>query len=705
MYTLAVAGAIAILSITQWPLVRGTASPDNDALMYYGPYHMLVGTAAAHGKLLLWNPLSNAGAPDYIEPQIGAVSPAVLATASLARGAEWGFRLYWFLIWLAGGAGLIALGRHLGAPPWGCFCVASGLMLSGFYTGHAEHTSILASASHLPWLLWRVDVALLTRRWSAVAQTGVILGLSGLGGYPGVLVLNGLACGFWVIGRVLTMPGPRGRHALWALTSLIVVGAIAGAVLSPTYVAFWLGGRGFTYRTGLLPRSLVIESNSLLPWNLATLAGPASVFWPLTPQPDGSMRSIYLGVVIPTLAAYALMKLDRGWRLWLAFGVALFLGAALGSSLPVRGWFYEFVPPTRFFRHSALFRWPSMEFISVLALLGARDIQKLRGARRLRRFAAVTSVVASVLCVIYGIIGSLVPPPKTAAYITTLFLWAVIPLAALVLSWYKHPRRSIWILVSTFVAIASVDALLTARVSAPQVYGRHLTSWRDLDRLRQRDIVLQRLVDRDETSTNNFNLPLGIPVLRSYASLASPLYEAFVSDPDLKTMALGRNRFWFVTAASVLAPSEQMIARLGESMRALGSAVAVIHTPDVMSRPESWVSDGRRVEPVPAVLIHPSWHVYDATRLKFEVNAPRRGWIVITDRWAPGWYGSVNGVETSVWGANGVFRAIPVGLGHSVIEMHYRPVGYPWLLALSWITVAVVFGLGLRRAIGPRYPE
>jgi hypothetical protein len=150
----------------------------------------------------------------------------------------------------------------------------------------------------------------------------------------------------------------------------------------------------------------------------------------------------------------------------------------------------------------------------------------------------------------------------------------------------------------------------------------------------------------------------------------------------------------------MVAPSEQLMAQLSESMRSTGSAVTVIHPPSLMRRPEAWVFDGRPIRPGQATLIYPSWHAYDANRLEFEVNAPSRGWIVITDRWAPGWRAHVNGVETPIWGANGVFRALPVGPGRSVIEMRYRPVGYPWLVMLSWMTISVVLALGLKRGIG-----
>lgn len=693
-HVVAAVGVLAILAITQQSLVRGTASPDNDALQFFGPYHMVVGNLARHGSLLLWNPLSNGGSPDYIEPQVGAISPAVLATGVAAGGAEWGFRLYWFLVWFAGGAGVVALGRHLRAPAWGCFCIATGYMLSGFYVGSAQHTAMLATASHLPWVLWRADVALTQRRPLAAAQAGGLLGLSGLGGYPGILVMNGMTCALWLVGRVITAPTARALRARQALASLAIIGIISLIVLSPTYLAFVFEGRGFTHRVGPLPRWVAVENNSLLPWNVATLAGPAALFWPLVPSQDASMRSLYLGVLVPAAAVVALRRSEHGWRMWLAVCAVFFIAAALGSTMPVRGWLYDFFPPTRYFRHASLFRVPAMLLISVLAMLGVRDLQGAGSMEDLRRIARAMAITAGVLCVVYGAIGSLAPDPKNWAWASTLALWAAAPLGVYLSTLVASTTRAVNIAAACLVTVASLDATVTARISAPQVYGRHIESWRTLDRLRQRTVTSMRLLDREARSLNNFNLVLGVSVLQSYAPLASPLYEALVSDPVLSTMAIGGDRFWFVSSPPPAPLSETFVSSLGASMRLLGTPVVAVHSPQAMLRgldPRAGREAGDA--PAPAQLIQPYILVYENNRLEFDVTAPRSGWVVVTDRWAPGWSAEVNGVPARVWGANTVFRAVQVKPGRNTVKMRYRPWGYPWLVAVSWGTIAIVFGL------------
>jgi uncharacterized membrane protein YfhO len=46
---------------------------------------------------------------------------------------------------------------------------------------------------------------------------------------------------------------------------------------------------------------------------------------------------------------------------------------------------------------------------------------------------------------------------------------------------------------------------------------------------------------------------------------------------------------------------------------------------------------------------------------------------VLSDRWYPGWKAKVNGVETPVFRANGIFRAVPVPAGVSDVDFHFAP--------------------------------
>jgi uncharacterized membrane protein YfhO len=83
---------------------------------------------------------------------------------------------------------------------------------------------------------------------------------------------------------------------------------------------------------------------------------------------------------------------------------------------------------------------------------------------------------------------------------------------------------------------------------------------------------------------------------------------------------------------------------------------------------------------------------YRANEMTLRLSAPDSGWLMVTDRWAPGWRATVNAKPVSTFGANFIFRAVPVGRGENVVHFSYTPAGYPWLLAVSWLTLAGVLG-------------
>src|SRR5438093_9638356 len=107
-------------------LVQGEAVAMWDAYDFFGPRYSLVADYARAGRLVLWNPWTSGGSPDFAEPQLGALSPVTVLVGAMAGGSEAGFRMYWLLIWFLGLLGIVVLARHLRAPAWGAFVVALG---------------------------------------------------------------------------------------------------------------------------------------------------------------------------------------------------------------------------------------------------------------------------------------------------------------------------------------------------------------------------------------------------------------------------------------------------------------------------------------------------------------------------------------------------------------------------------------------------
>jgi hypothetical protein len=63
----------------------------------------------------------------------------------------------------------------------------------------------------------------------------------------------------------------------------------------------------------------------------------------------------------------------------------------------------------------------------------------------------------------------------------------------------------------------------------------------------------------------------------------------------------------------------------------------------------------------------------DAEHLVLQLQAPARGFLVLSDQYYPGWVATVQGQSVPVMRANYVFRLVEVPAGESVVEFRYRP--------------------------------
>jgi hypothetical protein len=138
-----------------------------------------------------------------------------------------------------------------------------------------------------------------------------------------------------------------------------------------------------------------------------------------------------------------------------------------------------------------------------------------------------------------------------------------------------------------------------------------------------------------------------------------------VDDPDLHVYlnpsALPRVRW--VPRVEVIPDADALLRRLAYGDDDL-SAVALVEQPppsglaEVDGAPHT--ADVRLVRNDPEDLV-------------IDVDAPRRGFLVVADQYERGWRASVNGVPAPVLRANYLFRLIEVPAGSSRAEFRYRP--------------------------------
>ena len=726
-WRLALVALCILFLLANAPLLIGLDAPNWDASSFFGPAFTLVADHARAGRLLLWNPFVEGGAPDAAQPEYGAFSPLTVGAGALFGGTERGFRAYWLGVWGLGGLGFLGLARHLGAPPWAGFVVTLGYLFSGTFTGHAQHTSWLHSYAFVPWVIWRLDVALLDRRLLPAVQAGALLGLSALAGYPAIVIQTGVLAFFWAAGREWTREGdgeePRRGSLGFSASAVAIVAVVGAVVLLPSWFAFLRESRGYSDRSGPLPKEVAVHDNALHPLALTTFASPyphvlATVYAPARWAPtDGSSAGAYAGVVIPVFAVFALCRAPRRrWLWWLAV-TALLLLATSTDALPLRGWLYDLLPWERFARHGAQRKDLALFVLAVLALHGAprADAPEATGERRRRRegrrfftCAAGTALVA-LAGAAAGIatLGAVGPRPVFAVVHFVVVWGSLVAIASLAGRLPRIGRRRDEFLPAALVALAVLDAAGTVRLSRVLMVdrGRGREVWDRIGRERTPRLDLTKAGLRREAAPpawtfpkpNNQNVPLKKPVFESYNSMTNGHRAATSGEALLAATAVGAERVWFASAAAVGSPDESAFRDLVAASRAAGAATLVVHPPAAMTArtPEATPFEPDPATPgsapaLPLRNLAVTLHRYVPDELELSIVAPHAGWVLVTDRWAAGWRAWVDGGEVPVWGGNLLFRALRVPAGSHRIRFLYRPAGYPGLLILSWGTLLAV---------------
>ena len=688
--------------LANWQLLAGRVYEKWDSYDLGTPYYSLFADFIRAGRLLYWNPWIAAGSPDFAAAGSGVFSPDMLLCAAITGPGAKGLHAYWLIVWLLGGLGMLLLARHLRAPVWGGLVVSLGFVFSGFYTGHAEHIGLLYSYSLLPFIIWRLDVALLERRMIAAAQAGACWGLSGLAGYAAFTVCTVALLIAWTAGRCFF--APKTEQAPWkqGLLILMMTGAVGIAVLLPSFVSAAYEGRGYSDRSGPLPRDFALASG-LHPGALATFTSPAVVelklaerrLWAYT---DVSSISVYTGSITLLLALIALATGRQArWR-WYLLGMAAFsLACAMSQALPLRGWIYDLVPPTQYFRHAAMLRGYFLFLISILALFGSAEIMRSRrlATRKLIVLAPLLAICATIVFLVVTSIASADYPqwPLTAAHFV--LVWGGLLIIALALR--RGVPKISKSLPGLLLILALVDGLATIHLSEGTLYQKGDRP--PLPIPASSSIALgpsgfQRALGSGAAS---INLLFKIPTLRNYTPFKNRFHEAIAATPTLRTMALGEKRIWFAPDPPEVPLTEGSFVEFANQVMKVNAPVIVRHSRAVMLGEKP--SLDKPAEPLPAaspaISVPATIIEYQPEKLVLDAVVPNDGWLMITDRWSRSWNVAVNGVAQPVWGANFIFRAVPVTQGNNRINFSFHPRGLPALLIVSWSTLAIIALLSL----------
>jgi Bacterial membrane protein YfhO len=673
--------------------------------------------AFTHLQVPLWNPFERGGVSTLSEPEAGVLYPLnwlMVAIGAVSGGMPFGMIEVKACLHLAiGGVAMFALLRRRGlsAPA----AALGGIVYElGPYTAGNVYFAIVWPQAWLPLLMlgtdWLVDGGGALAAMTVAAAAFLVLVA---GSPPTAFYCALIAIPYFVLRATLAARregwrpwlARNGRPLLWAvvLTALSCYPSVRG-----TFEAMRASIRAV--------RTFAYVSESPLPlheWLGLVLRAGSHVY-------------VYVGIPSVLLAAVGLAR----WRsraeaalfaAIAAFGVLMMLG----SETPVLGWMYAVAPPFRLFRICVRYAFLLQVAVAVLAAHGLDALPELRPPRFTPAFVASLALPLAAACAIVVVAAKhTAAAPRLADDMNWLLLGGGVTLAlALVVALRPALFPAIGVVLALVVAVdlgvtshsASVtragrfDAASTLVSDAwvkrmqddgdtARIYDEFGLNWRGGSRFGLRDLrgyveplTMQRVSDLYARIGKSPEL-LGLFNVRWILHSAHPVHgmtHNFVKSLDGVPGVTHRDgavfeveepapRAYWVQGTRVAPTVDDAIAHLGDLD--LHGELVVLEA-DVGSVPPE-----RRIDHAPrqaAVFEQGSY-----SSLRFSVDAPADGYLVVNETWFPGWQATVDGRAAPVLRGNVIMQVVDVPAGHHVVELRFRPayVLYPLALALiAWL--------------------
>jgi hypothetical protein len=730
--TIAALGLTALSGALFWwrfqaaPPGRGPLYP-LDLLHYYYPRGAGVARRLAAGELPLWNPLLCGGIPELATAQTAVLSPQTWLFALLPP--ETALALRDFTECLLGGAFMALWLRRLGLDALAS-ALGGSLFLAACLLGQSLWPPMVSTLLWLPALLYAIESLARRWRWRSWLGLAAASALLALAGFPQVALYSLQAAALYALLRTLSLRG-AGVGALRVLAGLaLAMGlglGVAGAQLLPT-----------AELAAQSPRAQALSAEEI--HYLGDSAGAvAALRNALDPAPkllafDFAGSGNYLGIasLLLLVLGAALGPPRLVWPLLAACALALLLSDGLrGDGAPLYR-AYSALPFAGGFRMPERLRLVTLVAAIAVACIGLDRVARGRDGLSRRRAAATGAalVLAAAAIAAFGAPGA---GPRAAAALALLGLAAATrraPLRRLAQALLLVAAvGDLWLATAAYGPLRALprawtdrfhllghtvldgEGLARLRESAPGqrveieralpatgsgaiASAERLDCLEPLAPLRWRELLRELPLSQRATLYDVAGVgsvlrprrtdPSPDAAARAYADFQQRyrdgLDPAQGPPPGFRIERLANAdalpRAYWVEGHAVRAPAE-IRAHLAGGDFDFRHALLLERDPGFAAP----------VEPVPlraAEIVR-----YEPERVEIAVEAPRDGWLVLSDAWDPGWRARCDGREAEVLRANGVFRAVRVPAGAQRVVFEYRPRSLRRGLALSGLSLAL----------------
>ena len=417
---------------------------------------VLIGQMIAQGQVPFWNPLIFAGTPLLASVYPGALYPP-----------NWLFALFSPLVAMnivvittyhIALIGSYFYGRKVGMTRLGAILTGTGFTFGAFMICHLGHTSRIAAAAWLPWILLAVEHLYCRASWRWTALGASFIALQLFAGEPQMNAYTAMVVGAY---GIFSLTLREAKESRWRFILMALVMGLCGILLSavqlfPERELLQQGERAkitldYFSQFSIPPRQIL---GLIFPYFFGGAATrPYLVFY--WGEWNVAETASYTGLLTLLLGLIAIVKPLRNRLIWFWLGTAIVaILLAFGSHLPfgLNNLLYQ-VPVYNLFRAPGRHILEFTFALAVLAGFGVTNLTRLSREEARRPYLIAAGILSSVFfltTVIYRFYGeglkSSLPRPDYANSLANaeFLLPLVCLLSSFVVVWFYIRKRTLF---------------------------------------------------------------------------------------------------------------------------------------------------------------------------------------------------------------------------------------------------------------------
>ncbi|MFO7868240.1 MAG: YfhO family protein [Bacteroidales bacterium] len=366
---------IAVLAVVAyWDLVLGIHVLKWDMIDANYAFQHLQSLIERNGNIPLWDPYTYLGTP--LHTKMGQWYPIRFISSKISEYTLYKLNVEYVLHIILAGSGMFTMARSFSFSRSTALFMGIAYMFCGFFTGNAQHMTWLISGAWLPWVIYLYRNLLYTFSYKKIPFTIFVFFSFFIGGYPAFsIVIVYILCGVF-LWKIIDFVRKKQYDVLRQMLLFHLIVGVSLLILASAYfLSFYImlssvtRGEGINLATALFSSTKPIHFlTTIVPF---ILTNTNSNMWAC----DISMVNNYIGISTLVFGIYSIRFISTKKIACAWIGIIVFVSLALGQDVPVRTFFYEYIPLWNLFRFPALFR---LFYIFLLIYVAGYSFEKLK---------------------------------------------------------------------------------------------------------------------------------------------------------------------------------------------------------------------------------------------------------------------------------------------------------------------------------------